>query len=233
VTGGGGQGWGTSDVGRWPTVSGRWPAPEARPKGRPGGGGDKAATPPRVVAGVQQLRAARRLAGSPGRQPTTTANSKFILGTFYWQVVYSGDANNNGATSVCTSEVVVVTSPNGGCTPGFWKNHQELWSQFGYDPNASFATTFGLTSAQMTAAGLNPNLTLKQAIDLGGGGFQKLARHGVAGLLSSADSDVNYPYTTAQVIALVQSGMANHGTPGEPEATQLAAANDLSHANCG
>ncbi len=29
-------------------------------------------------------------------------------GTFYWQAVYSGDANNNGATSVCTSETLVV-----------------------------------------------------------------------------------------------------------------------------
>jgi hypothetical protein len=32
-------------------------------------------------------------------------------GTFYWQAVYSGDAKNNGATSVCTSEIVVV-NPN-------------------------------------------------------------------------------------------------------------------------
>ena len=32
-------------------------------------------------------------------------------GTFYWQAVYSGDANNNDATSVCTSEQLVV-NPN-------------------------------------------------------------------------------------------------------------------------
>src|SRR5262249_47464976 len=29
-------------------------------------------------------------------------------GTFFWQAVYSGDADNNGATSVCTSEVLLV-----------------------------------------------------------------------------------------------------------------------------
>jgi hypothetical protein len=29
-------------------------------------------------------------------------------GDFYWQAVYSGDANNSGATSVCTSEHLVV-----------------------------------------------------------------------------------------------------------------------------
>jgi len=30
------------------------------------------------------------------------------VGTFYWQAVYSGDANNNGATSTCTDEVVTI-----------------------------------------------------------------------------------------------------------------------------
>ena len=29
-------------------------------------------------------------------------------GTFYWQAIYSGDANNNGATSTCTDEQLVV-----------------------------------------------------------------------------------------------------------------------------
>jgi hypothetical protein len=30
-------------------------------------------------------------------------------GNFYWQAVYSGDANNEAATSACTSELLVVT----------------------------------------------------------------------------------------------------------------------------
>ena len=33
-------------------------------------------------------------------------------GTWYWQAVYSGDANNHGATSACESEVLTV-NPNG------------------------------------------------------------------------------------------------------------------------
>src|SRR5262249_60960494 len=32
-------------------------------------------------------------------------------GTFYWQAVYTGDANNNGATSACQSEVLTI-GPN-------------------------------------------------------------------------------------------------------------------------
>jgi hypothetical protein len=31
------------------------------------------------------------------------------VGTWYWQAVYSGDANNNGATSTCTSETLVIS----------------------------------------------------------------------------------------------------------------------------
>src|SRR5262249_7239536 len=32
-------------------------------------------------------------------------------GTFYWQAVYTGDANNNGATSACQSEELTI-GPN-------------------------------------------------------------------------------------------------------------------------
>ncbi len=35
-------------------------------------------------------------------------------GDFYWQAVYSGDANNNAATSVCTDEHLVVTKAQPG-----------------------------------------------------------------------------------------------------------------------
>ena len=40
----------------------------------------------------------------PDSDPVTFNNA----GTFYWQAAYSGDANNNPATSVCQSEIVVV-----------------------------------------------------------------------------------------------------------------------------
>ncbi len=41
-------------------------------------------------------------------------------------------------------------------------------------------TTFGLSAAQMSAAGYPTSLTLMQALNLGGGGYNKLARQGVA-----------------------------------------------------
>jgi hypothetical protein len=88
-----------------------------------------------------------------------------------------------------------------GCTLGFWKTHTSIWNDAA-DPisacvangiislgapfsgngtsGSSFMTTFGLTPAQMTAAGYPANLTLLQALNLGGGSFELLARSGVA-----------------------------------------------------
>ncbi len=86
-----------------------------------------------------------------------------------------------------------------GCTPGYWKNHLEDWPATGYSPSADFDATFWVNL-------FNPNITLETAINLGGGGVNKLARHGTAALLSAAHPDVNYPYSVAQVIAYVQAG---------------------------
>jgi len=89
-----------------------------------------------------------------------------------------------------------------GCTPGFWKNHLSSWS--GYAPGADFDTTFGVNF-------FTPNITLLQAVNLGGGGIRALARHGVAALLNAASGDVDYAYTEAQVIDIVQGDGAFSG----------------------
>src|SRR5213078_2556750 len=43
-----------------------------------------------------------------GVVPDSDALAFNSAGTFYWQAVYSGDGNNNGASSLCTSEQLVV-----------------------------------------------------------------------------------------------------------------------------
>ena len=47
---------------------------------------------------------------SPGPIPDSKSVTFLNAGTFYWQAVYSGDANNKAATSPC-NEILVVTSP--------------------------------------------------------------------------------------------------------------------------
>jgi hypothetical protein len=55
----------------------------------------------------------------------------------------------------------------------------------------------------------DPNITLETAVNLGGGGANRLARHGVAALLSAAHPGVGYPLSVAEVIAAVQAGNAD------------------------
>jgi hypothetical protein len=115
--------------------------------------------------------------------------------------------------------VVFANSGTEGCTPGFWKNHIGLWDEI---KDNSFNATFGVSKKGRTSP-FPDKMTLEDAINLGGGGYEKLARHGVAALLN-ARNGVGYPYADASVIYLVQSGLADDG---EPEATWLSDANEL------
>src|SRR5205823_3655990 len=120
--------------------------------------------------------------------------------------------------------------PFRGCTLGFWKNHPALWNDAtdaiascvanaiasmgapysgNGTTNSSFASTFGLTPAQMAAAGYSTSLTLRQALALGGGGFQKLARQGVASLLNSCSFPQNFPFITTQVLTDIHNAIVN------------------------
>ena len=155
-----------------------------------------------------------------------------------------------------------LTIPNEGCTPGFWKRWTNVWDDTGDaiptaidafvvadgDPltiltpgappalpsagtgSAFFKNTFGITDAQMTAAGLSTNLTLLEAINTGGGQFEALVRHGTAALLNSAA--VNYPFSTAQVIAGVQAAFANDDSNFNGFLDAISDANELPHDSC-
>jgi uncharacterized repeat protein (TIGR01451 family) len=56
--------------------------------------------------------AGARTAGTKGVTNGVVTDSDGLVfasaGTFYWQAVYSGDGNNNGATSACKSEILTV-----------------------------------------------------------------------------------------------------------------------------
>jgi hypothetical protein len=160
----------------------------------------------------------------------------------------TGFANDIWDDGQCTFEA----TGNEGCTPGFFKRWTNVWDgptdsisvavkaavEFKYGDAAYvdgqgvttqlFANIFGLSPAQMTAAGLDPNMTMEQAINLGGGGFNAIARHGVAALLSSVS--VAYTYSADAVLTKVHDAIATLTV--EPTLTQLSSANNQSHINC-
>ena len=109
------------------------------------------------------------------------------------------DVNTCGA-SCC--ETLTVEPCGEGCTPGYWRNHYSQWPATGYQLGDDFDATFSVDL-------FDPNITLEQAIWMGGGHENRLARHGTAALLNAASPGVYYPMTVAQVIAAVQAGDAD------------------------
>lgn len=134
-----------------------------------------------------------------------------------------------------------------GCSPGFWKNSPAYWDE-SHDPVSMcvmanvtgkglpyqyelakgvtaqlYRNIFGLTTLHMKDAKLKDNITLKDAINLGGGAFAKLARHSVAGLLNSCIVG-DYAYTTDEILTLVRNAFITKKA--EPLASKLDTANN-------
>lgn len=98
--------------------------------------------------------------------------------------------------------VDVVPCPGGeGFTPGFWRNHMEEWT--GYLPSAIFDDVFGVNNSR------DSDLNLEQAVWMKGGHEKALIRHATAALLNAAHPDVDYAYTEAEVIAMVQDAYSS------------------------
>ncbi len=73
---------------------------------------------------------------------------------------------------------------NSGCTPGYWKNcANKSWTDAGYNRTQLFSEIFGITDGRRV---INLSVTtLNAALDIGGGQYAQLARHGTAALLNA------------------------------------------------
>jgi hypothetical protein len=106
------------------------------------------------------------------------------------------------ATTTTTKPTTTTTVRHGGdgCTPGFWRQAHHYDSWVGFSPGDDYETVFGVDAVF--------DATLGEAAWFGGGGEYALARHAVAALLNSTSPDVDYAFTTSQVIDLVQNAYA-------------------------
>src|SRR5690606_36606239 len=95
----------------------------------------------------------------------------------------------------------------------------------GFNAATSFNAFFGLTSTQ---SGFANSLTMEDAINLGGGGGKKLARHSVAALLNiAAGLNYNYPAGISSAAELREAVRQAYITKTfEPLATSLDVANN-------
>ncbi len=97
-----------------------------------------------------------------------------------------------------------------GLTPGYWRQSQHFCAWTDYDQKDSFEQVFGVDAAG--------NPTLLEATKAKGGGEFALQRHATAALLNAANTGIDYAYTQAQIIAMVQQAYAT----GNFEATKNA-----------
>lgn len=121
-----------------------------------------------------------------------------------------------------------TSSVSQGCTPGYWKqpHHFDSWVATGYSPNQTLESVFDIPNS----FGID-NDSLATALSYHGGSTTKAAaqillRAGVAALLNSADPDINYSLTTAQVISQINAALASNN-----RATILSLATQLDQYN--
>jgi hypothetical protein len=146
----------------------------------------------------------------------------------------SGETTTSGTTPTDTTPTTTTTPPppppppgGEGCTPGFWKNltqHGEFWT---LDPDAPVSSIFS------AATGASGSQSLLEALQNGGGGIDALLRQAVAAVLSARAPAVDYPFTEAEIVALVNAAI----TGGDPDViedlkNQLDAANNLGSDIC-
>jgi len=92
-------------------------------------------------------------------------------------------------TFTFTQEDASIENTEFRCTPEFWRANLDLWKVLDVDYNDDFDETFGSDYFE-------PDITLKEAINLEGPGMNHLARSGVAAYL---DSIVN-PYADVEIL---------------------------------
>jgi len=110
------------------------------------------------------------------------------------------DDGNNEAGDGCSPDCTIEEQGDEGCTPGYWRQPHHYDSWVGYTPDQLFDSVFGVDAPG--------NMTLGDAVKVGGGGAYALMRHAVAALLNSTSS-INYAYETADVIDMVQDAFAS------------------------
>jgi hypothetical protein len=128
---------------------------------------------------------------------TALSSPHTAIATLCYRVHYNGDANYLEADGPI-EPLFVETTGGEGCTPGYWKQSHHFDSWIGLSPSDSFEATFGRDA-------FSGSPSLLDALKFTGGGLKQLSRQATAALLNSLQPDVDYKYTSTQVIAKWQA----------------------------
>jgi hypothetical protein len=120
------------------------------------------------------------------------------------------------ALAVFIAAGLVLAGPNtalaagSACSPGFWKNHSSAWQKTGYSQSQTLEAVFNVPDS----FGVDSK-TLAEALKFSGGSgdsgmARTLLRAAVAGLLNAGHTDLDYPLSTADVIAKVNTALTQN-----------------------
>ncbi|MHB1483330.1 MAG: DUF7507 domain-containing protein [Saccharofermentanales bacterium] len=139
--------------------------------------------------------------------------TRAIMGTDVSPLVNTATVNanviviGNPVTDSDSCEVIIMEEYEG-LTPGFWKNHPDLWVD--YDPEDLVGDVFDIPAALNELA----DDTLMEALNYKGGSgaigaARNLLRQAVAALLNASHPDVDYAMTEAEIIDAVNDALAS------------------------
>jgi hypothetical protein len=113
-------------------------------------------------------RAAGVVTVAGGGVPDSNGLVFATAGTYYWQAVYSGDTKNNGATSVCTDETLVVNPLQPGASTAQRVIPNDSFTLSGATLTAGGSITFNLYGPSAATCSGPPALT--QTVSVNGNG---------------------------------------------------------------
>lgn len=126
--------------------------------------------------------------------------------------VFAGPTSLPVVIEVGPQECQPVQRGTLGCSHGYWKNAKDAaWGIYAATRNTSgsFASTFNITNTQVNIRGVISTLSLQQGLELQAGGYNQVAKQGVAAFLNAYRGF--YPYSENEVRTAVKE-MFNSGT---------------------
>ncbi|HEX6049402.1 MAG TPA: hypothetical protein VFZ21_09035 [Gemmatimonadaceae bacterium] len=125
--------------------------------------------------------------------------------------IFGNPPDQQGSEAIDNIEVCqrIPVLGDEGCTPGFWKNHEEAWAHTAYTTGQTVESVFNVPDSY----GLD-DVTLLEVLSMGGGGSTadvaaRLLHHAVAALLNASHGLVDYAQTEASIIAETNAALAS------------------------
>ncbi|HET9227712.1 MAG TPA: hypothetical protein VFR31_13650 [Thermoanaerobaculia bacterium] len=146
-----------------------------------------------------------------GESMSCTANGAAQSGQ--WSSV--GTATGSGTCEKVSDDDPVhyfgtITGGNQGCSHGYWKNHEKSWPATGYSTSQTVSSAFSQAALYPSIG----NVTLHASLSFNGGpdvtsAAANMLKQATGSLLNSAHPGVDFPFTTAQLVADVNAALAS------------------------